>query len=638
MLAWAKANGATADQLNDAILEALQVQGATAEQLNDAWFEVLLGQGYTGALNDMLWQFWCVNGGSFGPLPILPIFAAQLVSSLTPETFVDPTYTFTRAGTTATVTDFEGLVKDTAANEARFVGARRVENLRVDDFSDWTFYTSGTGSPATLTSGQVDPDGGNTAYRLQCNLNGGISTGDRSTLFIGGSDSTSPKSLSVWLRSNTGVTQYCHFRTGNEGVGSFGEAVQITTDWQRFAVIDTGTFGDDYLGLRGSRSNGQDVLDILIWHPLKELTPGQTVQAPSEYVSKGVSEDHGSNADGVKYFNYENGNTVTTDVVTEAQGSAIADATLKGVLLEEARTNNCLYSADLSNAAWVASNITKSSDGIQLPDGTAGTAETLTASAGNGTLLQTITLVSAANTFSVYLQRKTGVGNIDITLDNGATWTTKVLTGVGTWDRVDIQGVAAANPAVGVRIVTNGDAVQMWGAQLETGAFATSYIPTVDAAATRNAESLSYSNTNFSDVEGSLAMTFTPSADTAQYVGGGARELLGVRASVGDVLSLASSSGKLSLNDGTTETNSATMPALVAGTALKLAGRWSALGSVYQLRQDDTNSNAAVFDGSMNKSAVMSVGYSGSRPNGTYKDVKTYDGYLSDEAFEALTV
>ncbi len=174
-------------------------------------------------------------------------------------------------------------------------------------------------------------------------------------------------------------------------------------------------------------------------------------------------------------------------------------------LFEPLAENECLYSEDLSDATWVASNVTKSSDGVDLPNGLAGTAETLTASAGNGTLLQAITLADQVNCFSVYLQRKTGTGDIDITLDDGSTWTTKALTGVGTWDRVDVTGASAANPDVGIRIVTSGDAVQMTMCQLEAGTIPTTYTgETTSGSVTRTADdgSSMFAYSNWSQTEG----------------------------------------------------------------------------------------------------------------------------------------
>jgi len=164
----------------------------------------------------------------------------------------------------------------------------------------------------------------------------------------------------------------------------------------------------------------------------------------------------------------------------------------QGVLLEDARTNLCLYSEDTSNAAWVASNMTKGSTSTTTPAGDSSTTVELTASAANGTLLQTVTSASDNYVYSVFLQRKTGTGNVDITVDGGTTWTTKTLT--GAWTRFDVTDASETNPQVGIRIVTSGDAVNFWGSMLEKDAdFPSSYIKTTTASATRNVTSLTRS-------------------------------------------------------------------------------------------------------------------------------------------------
>lgn len=56
-------NGATTPQINDAAYEFLIAQGATPGHLADMWYEFLRGRGYEGARNDMLKEFWCVDGG-----------------------------------------------------------------------------------------------------------------------------------------------------------------------------------------------------------------------------------------------------------------------------------------------------------------------------------------------------------------------------------------------------------------------------------------------------------------------------------------------------------------------------------------------------------------------------------------------
>jgi len=178
----------------------------------------------------------------------------------------------------------------------------------------------------------------------------------------------------------------------------------------------------------------------------------------------------------------------------------------------------------------------------------------------------------------------------------------------------------------------------LWGGQIEEGTVLTSYVPSTGATTTtRNAESLSYPNTNILDDEGTLAFTFTPSGSTAQYTGAGDRALIGVRGVNNDLVHIDTTTGKLILSDGTNETVPTTLPALVAGTATKIAIRWSATAGTMQIRQDAVEVSAT-FDGSMNKSTELRIGYSGAaRANGTYKNLIVYNGAVSDVTFTGLT-
>lgn len=163
-----------------------------------------------------------------------------------------------------------------------------------------------------------------------------------------------------------------------------------------------------------------------------------------------------------------------------------ANGNCLGLLMEAARTNLGLHSNDATNAAWAKTNITaaKTETG---PDGVASSASSLTATAANATCLQSITSASAQRTFSVWLKRLTGTGNIDLTVDNGTTWTTKTIT--SSWAQCAITQSAVTNPVFGFRIVTNGDAVAFWCSQLESAAFASSPIPTTTASVARTADS-----------------------------------------------------------------------------------------------------------------------------------------------------
>lgn len=69
LFVWAEANGGTGRTLNDRIYSMLIAQGATPGHVNDMWYQVLGLNGATGALNDRMFFFWDVLGGSFGGGP-----------------------------------------------------------------------------------------------------------------------------------------------------------------------------------------------------------------------------------------------------------------------------------------------------------------------------------------------------------------------------------------------------------------------------------------------------------------------------------------------------------------------------------------------------------------------------------------
>lgn len=179
---------------------------------------------------------------------------------------------------------------------------------------------------------------------------------------------------------------------------------------------------------------------------------------------------------------------------------------LKGLLLEEARTNVCLYSADFTNAAWnkgalgvVAPVVT--GDQTTAPDGTA-TADRVVfpaiSVAGHVTnLYQAIILNPATHMFSVWLRGNVGGEQTYIyTTDGGSTYDGRLLVTLTTqWQRFTVlrSSTVGANwiVSVGVDLRDAGQSskpaqtIFAWGAQVEQGAFATSYIPVASTATTR---------------------------------------------------------------------------------------------------------------------------------------------------------
>lgn len=158
-----------------------------------------------------------------------------------------------------------------------------------------------------------------------------------------------------------------------------------------------------------------------------------------------------------------------------------------GLLLEGSRANVVLWDRDLTNAAWVKTTMTAAKDQTGI-DGAANSASSLLATAGNATCLQAITLGSSQRAQAVWVKRLVGSGTINMTMDNGATWT--VITLTANWTRVTIPSQTLANPTVGFRIVTNADKIAVDYVQNENGAFESSALATTTAAVTRAADSL----------------------------------------------------------------------------------------------------------------------------------------------------
>jgi hypothetical protein len=130
------------------------------------------------------------------------------------------------------------------------------------------------------------------------------------------------------------------------------------------------------------------------------------------------------------------------------------------------RYNLLTFSEQFDNAAWTKSSVTVSANSDTAPDGTT-TADTLAATGANGTTLSSFTALAASYTFLVWLKRKTGTGNIDISAHSGGTWVTQTIT--SSWALYTVtQTLSAGASTPGIRIVTSGDEVYAWGADLRS--------------------------------------------------------------------------------------------------------------------------------------------------------------------------
>ena len=156
-----------------------------------------------------------------------------------------------------------------------------------------------------------------------------------------------------------------------------------------------------------------------------------------------------------------------------ATQSTDASRPLYGIVPVSGRRNLLTQTEAFNEAVWskiLSASVTANTE--ISPDGTM-TADTILAGAAGSAARQTVTLEATPYTFSVWLKRKTGSGEIQISATGGAFIARSVSS---SWERFTItQTPTAGANFPGVRLATSGDEVYVWGAQLETGSTPTAY-------------------------------------------------------------------------------------------------------------------------------------------------------------------
>lgn len=601
-------------------------------------------------------------------------FSANLKHTLVPVRAVgSATPTFVRA-TTAYVADWENLLKPVLSGESRFTGARRVSNIVTasEDASGWGLQFSA----ALVSSIQTAPDGSATAFQFSLPVAGDTGVGSRVLIHTSAVGTGRSANSSVWLKAD--IAGDIQIQDASSGI--YNVTVAVTTSWQRFATgaqaIPVSLIHAVY------RPTGSVVTNLYVWHPQREDVTGQFNQNPSEYVSVGVlaAPFHGVGVDGVKYFSTKNGNTVASNVVTEATGAAInpangaSTATTDaggpfGYLAEGARTNVILQSQTLGTT-WTVSNAANmeavGADIYVAPDGTT-TMDRLQPKATTAvhSLDQAFTFTAAVYTTSLYLRYVPATPQRWVALvmnDGTTTWAasfdllngllgatlnaTSTITATGTAAvyRVTVTKSAAAAAAAGtVKISLNTtdtatlessaragtETLGAWGAQLEAATFASTYVPTTTIAVARNADALAYPLAgNASNTVGTAYVEIVTSSNTP-----GNCRIVASNTSTGTIL-VTSGSGQPRFFDGTNFLASG-LGNVAVGALAKVASKWSGVSGTVFL--GGAAGTPTAFDGDMGMADVEIGGNGADKMFGTIRNVRIYSRALTDAQLVAMT-
>ena len=329
--------------------------------------------------------------------------------------------TFTR-GSLATVTDSDGKIKWAPHNLL----------LASEQFnaSQWVKLNSGSSSPTVTANAAAAPNGTSTADQV---VFGSISSaGNYSIVYQQIATAELSYTFSVWLRTVSG--------TATVYIQAFGSAYsspvecQLTTTWQNFSVTFTGGSSNSFVNIGPDARTGSG-------QPTSQSAA--TVLAWGAHLYRSDLGGMQANASAYPYYN-------------------------------PSTPKNLLGYTELLTTGWTNTNTTDTQVVIAAPNGSANSIE-VTATAGNGTLLASLSLLASPYTFSVWLKRKTGTGTVEITVD-GTTYVTAAVT--SEWQRFSTTLTPSAGTKTpGIRLVTSGDAVYAWGAQLSDSASLDPYSP-----------------------------------------------------------------------------------------------------------------------------------------------------------------
>jgi len=518
-----KAGPITAQEIFDAYKAYVYAQGGIVEGESCAVADI------AALLEDKLY--------SAASLVLIP--SGYKVSHLYAERPLDSNgdFTFTRASS-ATRVNSSGLVEKVRTNLA----------LYSEDFTNaaWAKISSATVTGDTTTA----PNGTTTADTITAGGGSSTSRVRQSFAFVAGAE----YAISIYVKANDSLEG--RFATLNSG-GTTRTSVTFTHTAGVVAILGSSGGGTTDIESVGSGwyrishqivINDQSTLDFfadrngtnLSWY-----TWGAMIET-------GVL---------TPYIGPTLGTGVSVGPVANLPRLDYLGSTCPRLLLEPQRTNLLTYSEQLDNAAYTKVGGAVVANNATSPDGYTN-ADTFTADGANSShrLFQTFSATSGSTYTASFFVKKgtadfvqiavssgtafglTNFANFDILTgvvgtsggsqtnntitDYGNGWyrISSTITAIGTATaQVDLVIVQAAN-SVRIQSWTSSASVILYGAALEVGAYATSYIPTLGSTVTRLADVCS--KTGISSLIGQTEGTLYAEVNISQLLGATSRGII----------------------------------------------------------------------------------------------------------------
>lgn len=398
----------------------------------------------------------------------------------------------TRA-TTATRVNSAGLVELVPYN--LFTYSEQFDN------ADWSK------SSGTITADATTAPNGTTTADL-FTANGVLGVHDFFQGFTGGSQTTA----SIYVKKNT--AQYVYISLNYQGTGSDWATGIYNLDALTTATFQSGGVNNQ-IAIISDAGNGWRRITLKVDTANTALfcMYGVADSMSPTFSSRGRVENSSSASFYAWGAQVVEGSVAKDYQKTETRINIprldYSNGTCPSILVEPQRTNLLLQSSSFSSLGWqnccgasITSNSTISPSGIQDAD-TYGTSQ-------SAQLWQTV-VASTNTTYTLSMWVKLGTAtNLCLVANNTAAWNTiggqsfdsSNGLNTSTWTRISWTfNTPSILPAGAINIHLGGNAqtgltqstgtVYIWGAQLESGSYATSYIPTTSASVTRNADVIS---------------------------------------------------------------------------------------------------------------------------------------------------